>query len=144
MSQQTGTSPVEYFRACSDWTEIQYWDTMDGNYHSYLVEGGFLLDEVIGEAGNLLEELPEDAKVFITSGDVNKLVQMEQGLEDYLIPSIEFVTPTEIMNGHLRGKLGVLLITDTWFMNERVIHCLWQEAEIMKNGLYAYLGDPNG
>lgn len=124
--------PVAYLPAGYNMTEIQYWDVFDEQFHSYLVEGGFLLEEIIGEAGNILAELPEGAKVFITSGDLNHLIQMEQGLEDYLINDIEFVTPDQVLKGALRGRDGVLLITNTWILQDSVRWCLYQEAEALK------------
>lgn len=127
---------TEYYPAGSGMTEIQYWDVMDNEFHSYLVEGGFMLDEIVGEAANMLEELEPEAKVFITSGDPNKLLDMIHGFEEYLITDVVFITPSDIMKGHLRGRQGVLLMSDVWLMTNRVRDALYREQEAMK----AYLG----
>lgn len=124
--------PAEYSNAGSGMTEIQYWDVLDERFHSYLVEGGFLLDELVGEVSKILEDLPPQAKVFITSGDPNRLLDMIHGIEEYIIPHIEFVTPTEVMNGLLRGRQGVLMITDTWLMTEYVKDRMYFEQTALK------------
>lgn len=123
---------VEYSRSGSHMTEIQWRDPIDDLYHSYLVEGCAMMDEIIGQAANLLEEMPPDCKVYICSGDVNKLCQMELEFEEYLIADVVFVTPMDVLNGKLRGRLGTLLITDMWLLTDNVRECLYREQEVMK------------
>lgn len=132
---------VEYMRSCSNLIEIQWWDIWDEAFHSYLVEGGMLMDELIGRICDVLEEIPEEAvgaKVFVTSGDLNRLMELENQIEDYIVRDVEFVTPMEILNGKLRGRWGVLMITDTWFMTDEMRHVLYQEAEVLKCTLGRY------
>jgi hypothetical protein len=123
---------IEYMQACDGWTEIQYWDVMDDRFHSYLVEGAFLTDEVVGVVAQTLEEMPEGSRVFLTAGDVNKLIELEQEFEDYLIRDVKFITPTDIMRGHLRGQLGILMIIDTFLMTEPVLDRVYREQQLMK------------
>lgn len=126
---------TEYFAAGADMTEIQYWDTLDNEYHSYLVEGSFLTDEIVGEVDRMLEELPVGGKVFVTMGDVSKLIELEEAFEDYIINNVEFVTPTNILQGHLRGKTGALIICGTWLMNDSVRDFVYREQQLMKCNL---------
>lgn len=94
--------------------------------------GGIVLDEIVGEAAELLVHLPEHAKVFITSSNLDFLMDMIYEFEEYLVTDVEFVTPAQILNGHLRGRAGVLLIKDARFLSEGMRHCLYQEAEVLK------------
>lgn len=126
---------TEYLSAGNGMTEIQYWDTLDNRYHSYLVEGDFLMDEIVGETDRILEEMPPGAKVFITMGDVAKLLELQDAFEDYLIANVVFITPTDIMKGHLRGQQGALLICGSWLMNESVLDFVYREQQLMKCNL---------
>lgn len=94
-----------------------------------------MMDEIVGEAANLLETLPEYAKVYITSGDLNKLIDMEIEFRDYLISDVVFITPKDILDGHLRGKFGVLLVCDTALMPYGYRHCILQEQQILEDSL---------
>lgn len=91
-----------------------------------------MMDEIVGEAAEILERIPPDAKVFITSSDLNRLTEMETEFHDYGIRDVVFITPTQIMNGALRGRIGVLLVKDVRFMSDDYRHCLFQEAELLK------------
>ena len=91
-----------------------------------------MLDEIVGEAANILETLPPLAKVYITSGDVEDLLAMEREFKEYLISDVVFLTPQQILDGHLRGKRGILLITGTHLMPNNFRHCVFQEQEILK------------
>lgn len=123
---------IEYHSSGADMTEIQYWDVLDEVYHSYLLMGGFLIDEVAGEVSDILEEMPDGAKVFITCGDVNRLLELQEGFEDYLLPDVVFLTPLEIMQGRLRGRIGTLIICDTSLMSDSVRDFVYREQQLMK------------
>lgn len=123
---------VEWYRACSDLIEIQWWDVMDDRYHSYLVEGEKMMDEVIANVAEMLDEMPQDCKVYICCGDVNRLCDMQMEFEDYGVVDIVFITPTDVLKGHLRGRLGALIIIDLWLMTDGMRECLYREQEIMK------------
>lgn len=91
-----------------------------------------LMDNIMGEVATLLESLPDQAKVFLTSGDLDQLVYLQETMEEYLIPDVDFVAPSDIMEGHLRGRQGVLLIMGTWLMSDSVRRRMFEEQEYLK------------
>ncbi len=86
-----------------------------------------MLDEIVGEAANLLEVMPPYAQVFITGGNLEKLLDMESEFDEYGITDVVFIRADQIFNGYLRGRCGHLLVVDTIYFPDDVLHCILQE-----------------
>jgi len=92
------------------------------------------MDEIIDEAGELLSNMPIDATVFVTSSDLDLLTDMMYELSDYEIDDLTMVTPQEILNGRLRGRIGVLLQKDMRFLSDIERELIDLEAHILQLG----------
>ena len=88
-----------------------------------------MLDELVGEAAELLEVMPPYAQVFITSGNLEKLLDMESEFDEYGVTDVVFLRADQIFNGYLRGRCGELLVMDTVYFPDETLHCILQEKE---------------
>lgn len=88
--------------------------------------------EALEAAVEALARLPEDAEVFITSGDPDVLVNLNRTVRMYGLNGLRVFTPTEICQGRLRGRYGELLIFDTHLLSRAQHEMLFDEKEILK------------
>lgn len=90
------------------------------------------MDAIIEEAADHLCSMPIDSQVFVTSSDLDFLTFMMDELSDYGIDDLVMITPQDILKGHLRGKIGILLMPDLRFLSDRERAIIMQEAEILR------------
>lgn len=67
---------------------------------------------LIEEAISLLADLPEDTNIFITGAHINWIHELNRRFKSSGLPNVIFFTPSQIKEGALRGRKGILLIDD--------------------------------
>jgi hypothetical protein len=83
-------------------------------------------------AVELLGELPENCRVFITGAHSPWLFELSQAFREAGLKDIEFFTPSQIINGCLHGRRGILLIDDEWDLPRRDRIVLLQEQRLLR------------
>lgn len=89
--------------------------------------------QLMEEAVDLLGELPDGYKIFITGAHSKWLFELERAFKDNGLFDVKFLTVSQIKQGHLRGRKGRLLIDDfhDFSLDDREI--LLEEKKILRN-----------
>lgn len=87
---------------------------------------------IFEEAIELLSEIPENHKVYVTGAHYQWLHELAAAFKHYGLVGVVVLTPDQIMAGGLRGCKGRLLIDDANDMNGQELFMLLTEKEILE------------
>jgi len=93
------------------------------------------MDEIVDQVCMLFDELSPWDKIFITSGDTDVLAGIKWDFEQREIDRVVFLSVQDVLNGHLRGRLGRLIIFDDWALSKKNRRLIRKEQWILKCGM---------
>lgn len=84
------------------------------------------------EAIRLLAEMPENYKVFITGAHPQWLRTLERRFKEANLVDVVFMSAQSVLDGHLLGRRGALLIDDIMDLPWEMRDQLWQMQDSLK------------